>query len=80
MGTLRRPMLAAAILAAHLAGPRPAEARVCVTVTVFVADQPTPSGPHCQPLLDKRSEDCPRPDVQHAGYGASLELCHPVFP
>jgi hypothetical protein len=76
MGTLRLPMLAAAILAAHPAGSTTAQARqACVTITVFVAAQPMPSGPHCQIVPDDVPEDCHSPHVMQLGYGARLDLC-----
>lgn len=77
MGRLRRSTLAATILAAPLGLPTPAEARACITVTVFVAGQPTPSGPHCQSVLDEFPESCPDPEVMHAGYGTRVILCIP---
>lgn len=74
----RTRLAAAAAVVASLTSPPPAaHARVCITVTVYQAGQPTTHGPFCQPLLDEQPEQCLGPGEAHEGYGLSAQLCAP---
>lgn len=64
-------------MGAPLSAPPAARAEVCVTVTVYQAGQPTPSGPHCQPVLNEFPTTCDEPRAVVDGYGLVVEVCRP---